>query len=250
VLVGPTVERAARTLRLWARYSATDGGLISHAADVPAGDNIERTLVMLKPDNFRFPSLKPGSIIDVLSSSGLRIVGAKKFSMSVAQAVEFYGPVKAGLEERFEGIAGAHTAELLSREFGFAVPEDEARALCRRLGSRFAGAQFEMIVKFMTGYRPSECPAAEVNQPGREECLALVYQGVNAVTKIRTILGSTDPRKAEPGSVRREFGTDIMVNAAHASDSTASADRELGIVRIEDDPMQKLVEKYYGLTQA
>jgi nucleoside diphosphate kinase len=247
VLVGPTVDRVRSTLRLWARYSETDGGVIDHAGDVPGGAGAEKTLVMLKPDNFRFPSLRPGSIIDVLSSSGLRIVAVKKFSMTVAQAMEFYGPVREALSSRFEDIGGSRAAEILTREFGFPVPMDAARRLCRDLGPAFADAQFEQIVQFMTGHRPSECPDDQRGVPGREECLALAYEGANAVKKIRTILGSTDPRKAEPGSVRREFGTDIMVNAAHASDSPANALREMGIVRIGEDTIRPWVEKYYGL---
>ena len=47
-----------------------------------------------------------------------------------------------------------------------------------------------------------------------------VHEGVEAVRKIRDVLGPTDPSKAPPGSIRREFGQTIMVNAAHASDST------------------------------
>ena len=46
--------------------------------------------------------------------------------------------------------------------------------------------------------------------------------------------GPTDPSKAQPGSVRREFGQDIMVNAAHASDSPENAEREMKIIKVED----------------
>ena len=98
----------------------------------------------------------------------------------------------------------------------------------------------------MTGRWPNECSDAEKQEPGRERCLALVYAGTDAVTKIRSILGPTDPSKAEPGSVRREFGQDIMVNAAHASDSPQNAMREMGIVKVEGDTITPWVEKYYG----
>ena len=73
-----------------------------------------------------------------------------------------------------------------------------------------------------------------------------MYDGVAAVSKIRSIIGSTDPHKAEPGSVRREFGSDIMVNAAHASDSPENAARELKIVKVEQDTIKEWVAKYYG----
>ncbi len=42
--------------------------------------------------------------------------------------------------------------------------------------------------------------------PGTEKCIAIVYQGEDAVRKIREVLGPTDPSKAPPGSIRKEFG--------------------------------------------
>jgi nucleoside diphosphate kinase len=81
---------------------------------------------------------------------------------------------------------------------------------------------------------------------GTEECLAIVYEGVNAVNKVRDILGSTDPSKASCGTVRREFGTNIMVNAAHASDSPENAVREMAIIDIErDTQFEEFIKTYY-----
>ena len=64
------------------------------------GDTLEKALVILKPDNFRFASARPGLIIDIFSRSGLRIVGAKIHRMTVAEAEEFYGPVRNVLREK------------------------------------------------------------------------------------------------------------------------------------------------------
>ena len=246
VLVGRTKERTSTTLRLWSRYSASDGGLVETAADVPQGDDVEKTLVLLKPDNFRYRSSRPGNIIDVLSRSGLRIVGVKKFCMTVAQAEEFYGPVRAALESKFKAIGMARTAEALSREFAFDVPSDVLDEICDKLAPVFALSQFESIVKFMTGYKPSECSVHNKACRCREECLGLMYEGENAVSTIRNLLGPTDPRKAEPGSVRREYGSDIMVNSAHASDSVENARREMSIIRMEEDTIVPWVARYYG----
>ena len=61
------------------------------------------------------------------------------------------------------------------------------------------------------------------------------------------MLGPTDPSKAPPGSIRREFGSTIMVNAAHASDSVENARREMGIVRIgQENIFNKVIEDFYG----
>jgi hypothetical protein len=98
----------------------------------------------------------------------------------------------------------------------------------------------------MSGGSPSECPPAEQAKPGPEKCIALVYEGVEAVRKIRDVLGPTDPSKAPPGSIRREFGQTIMVNAAHASDSPESATREMGIVNVGENNFRQTVEEFYG----
>ena len=75
--------------------------------------------------------------------------------------------------------------------------------------------------------------------------MAIVYQGVDAVRKIREVLGPTDPSKAPPGSIRREFGETIMVNAAHASDSVDNAAREMKIIRVEENNFRALIEDAY-----
>lgn len=243
VLVAPTPERAKKTLRIWMKYSEDHGGIVQSSAEYPPGD-LQRTLVMLKPDNFRVPSLRTGSIIDVLSVSGLRIVGIKKFKMSVAQAEQFYGPVVDVLSGKFRDIGTMRAAAALSREFGFDVPPEACSDFCANLGSIFARWQFESIVEFMTGHRPSKVLPEDKVTAGHEECLALVYEGVDAVAKIRDILGTTDPSKARPGSVRREFGSSIMVNAAHASDSPENAIREMDIIRVADDNITPWIRQY------
>lgn len=245
VLVAPTLSRASRTLRLWSRYLQSDGGIVQPSTELPAG-NVEQTLVMLKPDNFRVPSLRTGSIIDVLSGAGLRIVGIKKFKMTVSQAERFYGPVKDVLSKKFRDIGTDRAAAALSKEFGFEIPAEACADFCDNLGSVFAKWQFEEIVKFMTGLHPSSVLEGDKDTAGHEECLALVYEGINAVAKIRDILGTTDPSKARPGSVRREFGSSVMVNAAHASDSTENAKREMDIIRVGEDNLSPWIRQYYG----
>jgi len=245
VLVGPNLRRTAATLRLWCEYADTDGGIIGKASDVTSSVNAETTLVMLKPDNFRYHSSRAGSIVDILSSSGLRIVGAKKFNMNVAQAEEFYGPIKNVLQSKLKETAAKRSGEALSREFGFEVPDEIKSMLGEQLSRFLMEREFENIIKFMTGHRPSECADTDKTRVCGEECLALVYHGANAVSKIRALLGPTDPAKAQPGSVRREYGSSIMVNAAHASDSPENAVREMRIIDVARDTIKPWVERYY-----
>lgn len=57
--------------------------------------------------------------------------------------------------------------------------------------------------------------------------LLLCLEGENAVTLNREIMGATDPAKAAPGTIRKDFADSIEANAVHGSDSLASAEREL-----------------------
>jgi Nucleoside diphosphate kinase len=134
----------------------------------------------------------------------------------------------------------------IEKELGLTIGREQEQRLGDILGPSFGDNQFENIVRFMSGRSPSECPPSEQDKPGSEKCIALVYEGVGAVRKIRDVLGPTDPSKAPPGSIRREFGQTIMVNAAHASDSAENARREMGIVNVGENNFRRFVEQFYG----
>ena len=57
--------------------------------------------------------------------------------------------------------------------------------------------------------------------------IAAVFEADGAVDRIREIMGATDPAKAAPGTIRKEFGVDIQQNATHASDSPETAEKEI-----------------------
>lgn len=246
VLAPPDLESAQQNLKLWSDYSDSDGGLLDGAIQFPAGANVQKTLVLIKPDNFRFPNARPGSVIDVFSRSGLYIIGFKVHRMSVAQAEEFYGPVLDVLQDKLKEPTGTRARLAIEDQVGIALSDDIQRKLGELLGPVAGRENWECIVQFMAGLKPSVCPAERRNLPGTEKCIALVYQGIDAVRKIRDVLGPTDPSKAPPGSIRKEFGQTIMVNAAHASDSPENAIREMGIVQITENNLKPLIEKYLG----
>jgi nucleoside-diphosphate kinase len=66
-------------------------------------------------------------------------------------------------------------------------------------------------------------------------CLAMVIQGEEAITTIRKIVGATNPLEADLGTIRGDFGMDTGRNIIHASDSPASAEREIGLFFNEDE---------------
>jgi nucleoside diphosphate kinase len=246
VLAAPSTEDSERKLKLWARHSDKDGGLLENVISYSNNDQPERTLVLIKPDNFKFATGRPGNVIDFFSRTGLYIVGAKVLRMSTAQAMEFYGPVREFLRNKLKDGVSAKARELLEKEFGFKMSAADQKALGEILGPLQGDSQFDNIVRFMSGHAPGEIPQADWTRPGTEKCIALVYEGVGAVNKIRDVLGPTDPSKAPPGSIRREFGSTIMVNAAHASDSAENAKREFGIVNPGENNFKQVIEETLG----
>lgn len=58
-------------------------------------------------------------------------------------------------------------------------------------------------------------------------CVVLVLEGEDAISKYRELMGATDYKKAEEGTIRREFATDIERNIVHGSDSTETANYEI-----------------------
>lgn len=59
--------------------------------------------------------------------------------------------------------------------------------------------------------------------------VAMEWSGESAVGVARTLMGTTDPKQATPGTIRGDFGLIVTTNIVHGSDSIDSAERELAI---------------------
>jgi len=59
--------------------------------------------------------------------------------------------------------------------------------------------------------------------------VAMVWEGNEAITVARTMMGATDPVKAAPGTIRGDFATVMAENVVHGSDGPESAAREIGL---------------------
>ncbi|MDD5454273.1 MAG: nucleoside-diphosphate kinase [Candidatus Ratteibacteria bacterium] len=206
VIIIPDEEHAKDVISLWAEYSQSDGGLLNDLIDwkkllaqwnsqeyetlkyrdgittAPKEmlDNIQQTLVLIKPDNIYTKSHRVGAIIDALAGPGLKMIGVKAVNMSVEQALEFYRPIEGNLIKKY--------------------------------GEENGKKAFAEIIKFMTGFNPykvSEEDKKEAHGGRQQQSLALVYQGPFALDRIRNKIGATDPLEAAPGTIRREFGHDI-----------------------------------------
>jgi len=242
VFTPQTQEACLERLEFLMDFAANSENIVTNI--VGKEENSERTLVIIKPDNWRCPSTKPGNIIDMFSRTGLRIVGCKIYQMSVAEALEFYGPVQEALRKKLAPVIGKKVMEKLSQEFDLKLRPESETLLTQAIGYDFADDQFNRIVEFMSGQRPDSCPQEDLEKPGKVKCMILIYEGVNAVQKIRDVLGPTDPTKAPGGTIRREFGHDVMINTAHASDSRESFLRETNIIKIDRNPMASIIRDY------
>jgi nucleoside-diphosphate kinase len=59
-------------------------------------------------------------------------------------------------------------------------------------------------------------------------CIVMALEAEGAITRWRDVMGATDPAKAAPGTLRKEFGTNIERNATHGSDAPETAAAEIG----------------------
>ncbi len=58
-------------------------------------------------------------------------------------------------------------------------------------------------------------------------CMPIVLEGESAITRLRELMGATDPAKAAAGTIRKDFASSIEANAVHGSDSPESAAFEI-----------------------
>jgi nucleoside-diphosphate kinase len=59
-------------------------------------------------------------------------------------------------------------------------------------------------------------------------CVTMVLEADNAILKLRTLMGATDPAKAKDGTIRKDYGASVENNAIHGSDGPDTAKEEIG----------------------
>lgn len=118
-------------------------------------------------------------------------------------------------------------------------PDCVSKQLCGEVLKRFEGAGFR--IRGMKMIRLEDAVLKEhyahiADRPffpdvarfmKSEPVIALVLEGANVIQKVRDLLGPTDSTKADKGTIRGDYGVDMMVNVAHASDSPAAAEAEI-----------------------
>jgi nucleoside-diphosphate kinase len=63
----------------------------------------------------------------------------------------------------------------------------------------------------------------------RSPAVVMVVEGPEAFSVVRTLMGTTNPRQAAPGTIRGDLAIELTENLVHGSDSPESAEREIGI---------------------
>lgn len=127
----------------------------------------------------------------------------------------------------------------MEKTFIILKPDAMDKRLVGTILARFEAVGFEVVACKMGRLSPAllrEHYAHVASKPfypdieafmSRRPVVLVALQGDNVVQRVRDLLGPTDSRKAAKGTIRGDFGTDMMVNVAHASDSVDNAQAEL-----------------------
>jgi nucleoside-diphosphate kinase len=118
-----------------------------------------------------------------------------------------------------DAVKAGYTGRILSRieEQGFTIRAMRMVRLSKRDAEGFYAVHRA---------RPFFASLTEFMSSG--PCVVLCLEAPDAIKKWRTVMGATDPAKADPGTLRKEFGASIENNATHGSDAPDTAAFELG----------------------
>ena len=118
-----------------------------------------------------------------------------------------------------DAVAAHHTGKIIQRieESGFTIRAMRLLALTKSEAEGFYAVHrerpfFQSLTTFM-----SSGPV-----------VVLALEAPDAIKKWRTLMGATDPAKADARTLRKDFGTSIENNATHGSDATDTAAYEIG----------------------
>lgn len=127
----------------------------------------------------------------------------------------------------------------LERTLFIVKPDAVQRNLSGRILARVEERGFRIVEARMARLTREECQTFYAEHQGKPFFQDLVeymtsgpvmlacLEGEGGVSRLREVVGATDPADAAPGTVRKEFGESKQRNSVHASDSRASAEREV-----------------------
>ena len=123
----------------------------------------------------------------------------------------------------------------IERTLSIIKPDAVAKNVIGQIYSRFEGAGLKVIAARMTWLSEQEAGqfyAVHKERPFFKDLVSFMtsgpvmiqaLEGENAIAKNRELMGATDPKKAEPGTIRADFAESIDANAVHGSDAPETA---------------------------
>jgi nucleoside-diphosphate kinase len=127
----------------------------------------------------------------------------------------------------------------IERTLTIIKPDAVARGVIGQIVDRFERAGFRILAARLVHLSAAEAAgfyAVHRERPFFQSlcafmtqgpCLPMVLEGEHAITRLRDLMGATNPAQAAPGTIRKDFATSIESNAVHGSDSAASAATEI-----------------------
>jgi nucleoside-diphosphate kinase len=127
----------------------------------------------------------------------------------------------------------------IERTISIIKPDAVAKNVIGEIYSRFEKAGLKIIAAKMTHLSENEAKAfyaVHSERPFFKDLVSFmisgpvviqVLEGENAITKNRDLMGATDPKKADKGTIRADFADSIDANAVHGSDSPETAAQEI-----------------------
>jgi len=128
---------------------------------------------------------------------------------------------------------------MAERTLSIIKPDAVARGLMGEILRKFEAAGLKIVAAKLVHLTPERARAFYAVHEQRPffaslteymssgPILVSVLEGEGAIMKNREIMGATDPAKASPGTIRREWGKDVEKNAVHGSDGTETAASEI-----------------------
>ncbi len=128
----------------------------------------------------------------------------------------------------------------VERTLAIIKPDAMARGLAEKILARIRQEGFRIVAqknlaltkKQAEGFyavhrgKPFFAPLTDFMSSGK--VVVLVLEAENAIARWREVMGATDPAKAAPGTLRREFGSSVQNNCTHGSDAPDTAAFEIG----------------------
>jgi len=129
-------------------------------------------------------------------------------------------------------------------------PDGVRRGLIGEIISRFERKGFKIVALKMFKFTRAKAEEFYAEHRGKHffgelikfitsgPVVAMILEGNSAVTVVRKMIGATNGRTAEPGTIRGDFSLSITENIIHAADSPEKAKREISIVFREDEVVE------------